>query len=170
MEHFIHFILSNFTLTFVVIGLIFSFITLFIYRNSLQKDSIIEALIKFYCFWGYGVSWVYNAIMHILFHETAARFIGWEDSPFQLEVGFSSLGMGLLGLLCIKKNFSLRLGLFICSTPFLWGAAGVHIQEIIEKQNYASGNAGIMLWSGILMPVIFGVLLYLSNPKRINEN
>ncbi|MBS1549978.1 MAG: hypothetical protein JSS94_08975 [Bacteroidetes bacterium] len=161
MEHIIRFILSNFTLTFVVIGLVFSLIS--IYRNKLTKDFVIEAILKYYFFWGYGVSWTYNAIMHIFFHESAASFIGWDDSPFQLEVGFASLGMGLLGLLCIKKNFSLRLALLICSTPFLWGAAGVHIQEIIEKQNYASGNAGIMLWSGILMPVFSFVLLYLSN-------
>lgn len=162
MEHFIHFILSNFTLTFIVIGLIFSLVSIYRNQENLTKAFTVETFLKYYCFWGYGITWTYNAIMHIVFHEMAAGFIGWEDSPFQLEVGFASLGYGILGLFCIKNNFNLRLGLAISSTPFLWGAAAGHIYEIIEKQNYASGNSGIMLWSGILMPVILIVLLYLS--------
>ncbi|MDD3457959.1 MAG: hypothetical protein PHO74_00530 [Weeksellaceae bacterium] len=101
----------------------------------------------------------------------AAEFIGWDDSPFQLEVGYASLGFGLMGLLSIKKNFGLRLGLVISTSAFLWGAAGGHIYEIIEKNNYAPGNAGIMLWTDILMPVVSILLLYLSyktDPKQLS--
>lgn len=169
MEQFIHFILSNFTLTFIVIGMIFSLVSIYRNRENLTKAFTVEALLKYYCFWGYGITWTYNAIMHIVFHEMAAGFIGWEDSPFQLEVGFASLGYGILGLFCIKNNFYLRLGLLISSTCFLWGAAAGHIYEIIEKHNYASGNAGIMMWSGILMPVILIVLLYLSYKTNKKE-
>ena len=168
MEQFIHFILSNFTLTFIVIGFIFSLISIYWNRENLTASFTIEALLKYYCFWGYGITWTYNAVMHIVFHEMAAGFIGWEDSPFQLEVGYASLGYGVLGLICIKNNFYLRLGLVISSTFFLWGAAIGHIYEIVEKQNYASGNAGIMMWSGILMPVISIILLYFS--YKTNKN
>lgn len=168
MQIFIHFILSNFTLTFIVIGLFFSLISIYKNKKRLSKSFIIEALLKYYCFFGYGITWTYNAVMHIVFHKMAAAFIGWDDSPFQLEVGYASLGYGILGLICIKDNFYLRLGLVISSTFFLWGAAIGHIYEIVEKQNYASGNAGIMLWSGILMPVISIVLLYLS--YKVNKN
>lgn len=171
MENFLHYILSNFTLTFFVIGLIFSFFSIYKHRKRLTKAFVIEAIFKYYCFWAHGVSWVYNAIMHTLFHSMAAEFIGWDDSPFQLEVGYASLGFGLMGLLSTKKNFGLRLGLVISTSAFLWGAAGGHIYEIIEKNNYAPGNAGIMLWTDILMPVVSILLLYLSyktDPKQLS--
>ncbi len=162
MSQFIEYLLSNFTLTFFVIGLIFSFVSIYRNRKRLTKSFIVEAFFKYYCFWANGVSWTYNAIMHTVFHTMAASFIGWDDSPFQLEVGFASLGFGIMGLLAIKKNFGLRLGLVIGTSAFLWGAAGGHLYEIFEKGNYASGNAGVMLWTGLLMPVLSIVLLYLS--------
>jgi len=163
MEQFIRYILSNFTLSFFVVGLIFSAFALYRNRHRLTKSFVIESIFKYYCFWAHGVSWIYNAVMHTVFHTSAAEFIGWEDSPFQLEVGFASLGFGLIGLLALKKDFSLRLALVIGTSAFLWGAAGGHIYEIIAKENFAPGNAGIMLWSGLLMPVIGIVLLVLSH-------
>ena len=36
-----------------------------------------------------GISFFYNFVVHAFFGEMAARFIGWEDSPFQREVGFA---------------------------------------------------------------------------------
>lgn len=162
MEQFIEYILSNFTLTFFVIGLIFSSVAIYRNRNTLTRSFIIEAILKYFCFWAHGVSWIYNAVMHTVFHTMAASFIGWEDSPFQLEVGFASLGFGIMGLVAIKKNFGLRLGLVIGTSAFLWGAAGGHLYELFEKENFAPGNAGVMLWTGLLLPVISIVLLYLS--------
>lgn len=166
MENFLQFILSNFTLTFFVIGLIFSFVLIYKNRKNLTKSFVIEAIFKYYCFWLHGICWIYNGIMHTAFHEMAAGFIGWEDSPFQLEVGYASLGFGLVGLLAIRNDFGLRLALVISTSVFLLGAAGGHIYEIIEHQNFAPGNAGIMLWSDILLPIISFVLLYLSYKHR----
>lgn len=162
MRAFLHFILSNFTLTFFLIGIIFSVVTIYRYKGKRSKSFIVESFLKYYCFWAHGVSWTYNAIMHTAFHTMAASFIGWEDSPFQLEVGFASLGFGLVGLLAFKKDFGLRLGLFISTAAFLWGAAGGHLYEIFSKGNFAPGNAGIMLWTDLLMPILSFYLLYLS--------
>lgn len=162
MEQFIRFILSNFTLTFFVVGLIFSLVSIFRHRDRLSKSFIVEALLKYFCFWAHGIMWLYNGIMHTVFHATAASFIGWDDSPFQLEVGFASLGFALVGLLALRKDFGLRLGLILSTSAFLWGAAGGHIYEIIEKGNFAPGNAGVILWTDLLVPVIGMVLLYFS--------
>jgi len=40
--------------------------------------------------------------MHVFYGDMAAKFIGWEQSPFQLEVGFASLGFAVVGLMCIS--------------------------------------------------------------------
>lgn len=162
MHSLIKIILSNFTLTFFVIAIICSLVSIFRHKGELTRSRIVEAIFKYYCFWVQGICWIYNGMMHIIFHKMAAGFIGWADSPFQLEVGVASLGMGIVGLIAIKKNFGLRLALIINSSVFLWGAALGHIYQIMIADNHTAGNAGLMLWSDFLIPVISIILLSFS--------
>jgi hypothetical protein len=120
-----------------------------------------EAFLKWFVFFSIGISYVYNAIFHIVFHDMAARFIGWADSPFQIEVGFASLGMGLVGLIAPWRSFDMRFAAILAPTCFLWGAAGAHIVSMISEGNFAPGNAGVIFWSDILVPVIGFALLWL---------
>jgi hypothetical protein len=92
--------------------------------------------------------------MHVFFGKQAAAFIGWEDSPFQLEVGFASLGMAVVGLLAFKGSFDLRLAAIVAPASFLWGAAGVHIYQMVTAHNFAPGNAGVIFYSDLLVPMI----------------
>jgi uncharacterized protein DUF6790 len=62
--------------------------------------------------------------MHTAFGEASARFIGWEDSPFQAEVGFASLGFAAVGFLAFRRGFDLRLAAVVGPAIFLLGAAG----------------------------------------------
>jgi hypothetical protein len=162
MYNFIHLLLSNFTLTFFVVGLLCSFVAIYRHRNDLNKALVVELIFKYYCFWANGICWTYNGIIHVVFHKMAAGFIGWADSPFQIEVGVASLGFGLVGLMGLRKNTGLRLALVISTSVFLWGCAMGHIYQINSTGNHAEGNAGVMLYSGLLMPVIGIVLLALS--------
>ena len=68
--------------------------------------------------WGFGAAHI--AIPHIVFPDLIAGYIGWEPgSPFQLELGFASLGTSVLGVLCIwlrgwfwpRPNLSARVSL-----------------------------------------------------------
>src|SRR5277367_4380533 len=120
MYNFIHFILHNFTLTFFVIGIICSLVSIYRHRTELDKPFVVEAFLKYYCFWANGICWAYNGIIHVVFHTEAAGFIGWADSPFQIEVGVASLGFGVVGMLALKKDFGLRLALIVSTTVFLW--------------------------------------------------
>jgi hypothetical protein len=148
------FVLGNFTLTFFIIGLIVSAIALARKPKPVTAPVIIEALFKWFLFFSIGIAYVYNGVFHVIFHRTAAEFIGWADSPFQIELGFASLGMGLIGLLAPWRSFDLRLAAILGPACFLWGAAGVHIVSMITERNFAPGNAGIIFWSDIIVPVI----------------
>ena len=93
----IPFLLSNFTWTFFVIGLIFSGVALMRLREPVTPAWIVEKLIAWHVFFSIGICNFYNFVMHVFFGEMAARFIGWADSPFQLEVGMASLGSAAIG-------------------------------------------------------------------------
>ena len=101
--------------------------------------------------------------MHTFFGEMAARFIGWADSPFQAEVGFASLGFAVIGFLAFRGSFDLRLAAVVGPALFLLGAEGGHLYQMIAAGNFAPGNAGVIFYTDILIPIIGFVLLWLQH-------
>ena len=158
----ITFILSNFTLTFFVVGLLFSAFAIARASRPISRALVIEKLLSWFVFWTIGVLYFYNFVFHVFFGEMAAAFIGWADSPFQLEVGMASLGFAAVGFLAAFGSFDFRLAAIIGSGIFLLGAAAGHVYQMITAHNFAPGNAGIMFWSDILLPLIGFLLLWLQ--------
>jgi hypothetical protein len=161
----IAFVMGNFTLTFFVIGLIASAICLARAPKPLSAPVVVEALLKWFIFFSMGVSYIYNGIFHVFFDDLAASFIGWANSPFQLEVGFASFGFGTIGLIAPWRGFDMRLAAILGPSIFLLGAAGGHIHQMITAHNFAPGNAGIIFWSDVFLPVIGFALLWLRYGK-----
>jgi hypothetical protein len=160
MADLIRFALGNFTLTFFVVGLAASGISLARAERPLAAPVVVEALLSWFMLFSIGAAYFYNFVFHVFFGELAASYIGWADSPFQIEVGFASLGMSLLGFLGFRGGFEMRLAAIVNCAAFLWGAAGGHVYQMATKGNYAPGNAGVIFWTDILMPVVALALLY----------
>jgi hypothetical protein len=156
----IKFVLSNFTLTFLVIGAVCSFLVLSLKPKPLNKQQVVEALFSYFLLFSIGISFFYNFIMHVFFAEMAASFIGWKNSPFQYEVGYASLGFAIVGILAFRQSLGFRAASVIGPSFFLWGAAGGHIYQMITEHNFAPGNAGVIFWTDIIIPIIGFVLLY----------
>src|SRR5262245_44373910 len=163
MRDAVAFILGNFTLTFFVLGLLASAIALWQARQPRIAAVVVEALFSYFLLFSIGVSSLYNFVLHVFFGKLAAAFIGWEDSPFRLEVGFASLGFAVLGLLAFRGSLDLRLATIVGPAGFLWGAAGVHVYQMITAHNFAPGNAGIIFYSDILVPIVGFIFLWLQH-------
>jgi hypothetical protein len=161
MEQVIRFLLSNFTLTLFGVGLVASLIALLRNPNPRNRVTVAEALLAWFLFFSLGVSFLYNFVMHVFFSETAAAFIGWQTSPFQKEVGFASLGFSVVGFLAFKGSSGMRLAALVGPACFLWGAAAGHVMQMVEAHNYAPGNAGIIFYTDILLPVFGLAMLWL---------
>jgi hypothetical protein len=160
---FVEFVLGNFTLTFFVVGLLFSAVAIARAPKPVGRAVAIEKLMSWFVFWTIGVLYFYNAIFHIFFGQLAAHFIGWADSPFQFEVGTASLGFAAVGFLAAFGSFDLRLAAIIGSGIFMLGAAGGHVYQMITAHNFAPGNAGIIFRSDILLPLTGFALLWLQH-------
>jgi len=161
MEQAIRFLFSNFTLTLFVVGLAASLIALLRQPRPWSRATVAEALLSWFLFFSLGVSFLYNFVMHVFFSEVAAAFIGWQTSPFQKEVGFASLGFSVVGFLAFKGSAGLRLAALVGPACFLWGAAAGHVQQMVEARNFAPGNAGVIFYTDILLPVFGLALLWL---------
>jgi hypothetical protein len=127
---------------------------------------VAEALLSTFILFSIGFSYFYNFVFHVFFGELAARYIGWAVRPFQAEVGYASLGFAAIGLLAFKGNCMVRVAAILGPTMFLWGAAIGHIRDIVATGNMAPGNAGVMLYSDILLPLVGFALLW---SKRAND-
>jgi hypothetical protein len=169
MENLTRFLLSNFTLTLFVLGLVASAASLLRKPRPLQPPVLVEAVFSYFILGSIALSYLYNFGAHVFFGETAARFIGWADSPFQREVGFASLGFAVVGLLAFRGSFDMRVAAVVGPACFLLGAAGGHILEIFRTGNFAPGNAGVILYTDIFLPLIGFALLWLAHrwpPER----
>lgn len=159
------FAIANYSLTFLVIGLIFSAVA--ITRGPRHKASgfVVDRLLAWHVFWAIGVGYLYNFVMHAFFGRLSASFIGWADSPFQFEVATASLGFAVVGFLAAFGSYDLRLAAIVGPGLFTLGAAAGHIREMVKHSNFAPGNAGVIFYMDILIPM-FGLGLLYATRRR----
>jgi hypothetical protein len=150
---------GNFTLTFFVIGLLATLIALLPRPRPWSRTEVLEETFAWFLFFSIGVSFLYNFVFHVFFGDMAAAFIGWQNSPFQAEVGYASLGFAAVGFLAFRGAWQTRLAAILGPAFFLWGAAIGHVLDMVRSGNFAPGNAGVIFWSDILLPVVGFALL-----------
>jgi hypothetical protein len=145
----------------LIAGFICSIASIIKKPRPYSRQVIAEALLSYFLLCSIGISHIYNFIAHVVFAEGTAAFIGWANSPFQLEVGFASLGFGIIGLMAFKASPGFRAAALIGPACFLWGAAGGHVYQMIAAHNFAPGNAGVIFWTDAILPIIGFLLLYM---------
>jgi hypothetical protein len=129
------FVLSNYSLTFLVVGLLFAIISIARERKPIGPSGIVEELLAWHVFWAIGVGYLYNFVMHGFFGRMSAAFIGWADSPFQFEVATASLGFAVVGFLAAFRSFDLRLAAIVGPSLFMLGAAAGHVYQMVTEYN-----------------------------------
>ena len=166
----ITFLLSNFSLTFLVVALVFALANLALGPRPRTGAHVTDIFLRWYLFWAIGVTSIYNAVMHIAFGGMAARFIGWPDSPFQAEVGFASLGFGLVAVIAAFGSPGMRIAAVLGPAIFLLGDAGGHIRQMMLTGDYAPGNADITFWLDIGIPAIGLLLLWFQHRQAAQSS
>jgi hypothetical protein len=165
-------LIGNYFLTFLIVGLLAGVISLINKPKPLRINVIAEALFSYYLLFTVGINNLVNFIFHVFVGDMAAKFIGWEQSPFQAEVGFASLGIGIAGVIAFRASLPFRFATLIPPSVFSLGAAGGHIYQMIAARNFSPGNVGLVLPSNFLIPAVGFVFLWLSykHPKPGTAN
>ncbi len=98
---------------------------------------------------------------HMFMSDSVASQIGWATgSPFQTELAFYSLGIGIAGLLTVWLKGHMITGLVITKVVFWYGAAYVHIHDAVVNANFSALNIGAPLVNDMLLPTVLAILLY----------
>jgi hypothetical protein len=111
-------------------------------------------------FWFVGIGAFILGSGHILMADKVAENIGWpKGNPFQFEVGLASLSYGTLGVFATSKGPEWWLAAIVAFSVFMLGAAAGHVVQMVKHRNFAPGNAGVIFWYDILVP-LFLIALY----------
>ncbi|WP_029554891.1 DUF6790 family protein [Xanthobacter sp. 91] len=122
-----------------------------------------RALLRYINLFPVGLMGLWGALGHIVFPAQSAAAIGWATSPFQTEVGLANLGMGLAGVIAaFWRDWGFRAAVAVMMAGFLGGAGINHIIEIGRTGNLAAGNAGPILYTDLLTPLLLVILLALT--------
>ncbi|MGH6865763.1 MAG: DUF6790 family protein [Methyloceanibacter sp.] len=122
-------------------------------------------LLRYLFFFPLGVRSLWAFVGHVFFPERSAAAVGWEPSPFQYEVGYANLGLGLASIYAAFLGFYGRVAVAIATSSFLVGAGIGHIRDIAEYGNLAPDNAGPIMVTDFLTPIAVLSLLIVAARK-----
>lgn len=150
-------------LSYFILPLILAAVHILLNKQATSLGRRLEIVLM----WLFGVSVGANGLGGFFGHwflaDTVAESIGWATgSPFQLEVAFANLALGLLGIIAIGRRGDFRVATVIAAATFGFGASIVHFKDILETGNLAPGNTiinvsnigrpllliGLMIWQG----------------------
>lgn len=112
-----------------------------------------------------GVTGVWAGLFHIFWPDVSAAHIGWQPSPFQLEVGMADLAIGITAIVSFWRSLAFKAAAVWAASVFLLGDALGHVRQMITAGNFAPGNAGVPFFMDILCPVLAIVLLTASQRR-----
>lgn len=122
--------------------------------------SIVETFLFYFLVINVGGAGVFSFTGHFFRSDKVAGYIGWPaGNPFQKEVAFANLALGVLGFMCIWIRGHFWTATVVSASVFLLGAAIVHIIEIKREGNLNPGNAGPILFSDVGKPLVLVGLL-----------
>jgi hypothetical protein len=129
-------------------------------RTTAQR---IELFIVYLLAISVGANGLGGAFGHLFLSDLIAEGVGWPTgSPFQLEMGFANLLIGVLGIMAINRRDGFRTAAIIATTILGVGATSVHIWDIAATGNLSPGNTIINL-SNLLDPVLLIGLTWLAS-------
>ncbi len=164
METALRFLLANLPLLLFIVALVRTLLRIRYGRIAHRVISPAYVLWGETLFWSVGIGFIVFGVMHAYFQGFAAPPIGWKPSPFEYELGWFEIGLGVVALLAWWRGYEFRLAATLIFAIFSLAAAVQHVDEIVRLHNYAPGNAGITLWFGdIFLPLLLLVLAYLSS-------
>jgi hypothetical protein len=146
-----------------VAALLCAGVAIWLEPRPIVRGFVIDRLLRYLFLFPLGLQGVWAFLGHLFFPERSAAAIGWATSPFQYEVGVANLG--LASLYAAFRGFEARLAVGIAAACFLIGAGVGHIRDIVVQGNLAPGNAGPIMATDFLTPIVILVLLGLASGK-----
>jgi 4-amino-4-deoxy-L-arabinose transferase-like glycosyltransferase len=137
-------------------------------RSSRPRERRLEIFMLYLFGVGVAGSGIGGFFGHFFISDSVAESIGWPTgNPFQLEVGFANLALGILGIGAMSRRDGFREATVVAASVFGLGATVVHVMDVIESGNLAPGNT-IQNVSNLLRPVL--LIAFLAASRRAERS
>lgn len=160
----IAFIFSNIPFVGLILALVIALLRSFSSKVRHEKTGL-SGLLSYVFLLPIGLGGIWGFVIHAFYPQIADKFIGWHYSPFEFEVAVANLGMGLTGLIAFFADRGFRVATAVFISCFGWGAAVGHIHQMIVSSNFAPGNAGLIFYTDIIIPLLTWILLASTRDK-----
>jgi hypothetical protein len=164
-------VIGNYLISCFVLGLLVAGAKIARWKGERTASVVSGLLLNEFIFYGLGVAYVINFVMHSVFGDYAAKTIGWAQSPFQLELAFFSLGFAVICFVAYSRGAQFRgkVGVVVAVVIFGLGAAGGHIYQQVVNGDDAVNNTGLLLWGDIVINLVGLALLVWHAIARRSE-
>ncbi len=141
---------SFMTLNMVLSLLLFVVSVLFPFFQILFADkrlplNMSELIMKHALFFNVGCLFIMGAAGQFMYAPEISACLGWSWSPFQYELAFSELCIGILGLLSPIFNKDFWLATTISAVVWLAGSVGIHFYYLLVEGNQSILNASFVI-------------------------
>ncbi len=133
--------------------------------SRLTCEGIAEMFLKYSLFFNVGCLFILGCLGQFLYAPEIAQCIGWSWSPFQYELAFSEMAIGLLGLLSPIFYRQFWLATIIATAVWLLGASAVHIYYLLVLGNVCILNASFVIgWNIVIAVWLLSLYTALAKP------
>lgn len=157
-----------------LLGVIAFLIHFFGSKEPKTPFRIAELFLVYQLFFSVGIISLIAFIALAFMPEMVAKTLDWPTCPFQEELGNVNLAFAVLGFLAVWIRGHFWTATILGLSIWLLGDAYGHIREMIVNHNYSDGNAGVPLWTDIIVPVILlialGFYLYYGKEEGVLKN
>lgn len=153
--------------TFTVLPILIAGIQIALDKTAWSRERKLEVVLLYLFGLGVAANGIGGFIGHVFISDLVATSIGWPSgNPFQLEVGFANLALGILGIMAMGRRDGFREATVMAVTVFSVGATIVHVLDILETGNLALGNT-VQNVSNLLRPALLvGFLIASRRTER----
>jgi hypothetical protein len=150
---------------YTLLPLVFAVAHLLIDPGTRTLSRRIEVFVIYLLAISVGANGISGAFGHLFLSDLVAESIGWPTgSPFQLEMGFANLTLGVLGFLAVGRRGGFRTATIIAVAVIGFGATTVHLLDIAATGNLAPGNT-VQNVSNVIDPVLLFGLTWLASRR-----
>ena len=129
----------------------------------------VEVYLIYLLLLGVGASGLSGFYGHVFTPEAVAESIDWPTGgPFQQEMGFANLALGVLALIAAGRRDGFREATVIAVTIVGVGATFVHVIDMLREGNLAAGNS-VQNVANLLKPALLIPMLIVSRRSEPAE-
>ncbi|CCH32283.1 DUF6790 family protein [Actinosynnema sp. NPDC047251] len=123
-------------------------------RRARSRQEALEIWQRWWAIGAFGIGSLWMTVAFLVIPDAMAAAIGFERTPFMVEIAFANLGLAVMGFRAASASARERITIGLGGGMFLWGAAIGHVHQWFANGNHFPGNTGGVIVNDILVPAV----------------